>query len=115
MYAGMLIYIHSGVRIFPLVVEVSDTIETVKDRIKTLSRTPPKNQRLFYAGEYLRDGLTLSDYCICHGASIHLVYGTTCHHIRLIGMLLIRSMYILCIYIFLLLSLIYVCGPAWIT
>ena len=117
MYAGMLIYIRSGVRIFPLVVEASDTIETVKDKIKMLRGMPPKNQMLLFAEKELRDGHTLSDYGVYHGSPIYLIYRTTCHHIQLIGMLLIRSAYMLCMYInwiCFIAACPYVCGPAWI-
>ena len=57
----------------PLTVRASDTIETVKDKVETVTEMPLSDQRrLTFAGKSLLDGHTVSDYGICDGSTIHL-------------------------------------------
>jgi len=54
-------------------VEPSDTIENVKAKVQDMSLIPPDSQYLYFGGQLMADGHTLSDYGITRSSTIPLV------------------------------------------
>ena len=54
-------------------VEPSDTIENVKAKVQDKSFIPPDSQYLYFGGQLMEDGYTLSDYSVTQSSTIPLV------------------------------------------
>ena len=96
---GMSIFIKTMTgKTIRLMVDASDTIETVKDYFEALDGMPAHSQQLIFAGKALIDEHTLSNYGICNESTIHLLFRPG-YHKHLMGNFDYRYAYIYGLYI----------------
>ena len=60
-------------RSITIIVEPTETISSVKLKVKDKDGVPVDEQRLIYGGHQLKDTDTLADYIIQSDATLHLV------------------------------------------
>ena len=56
-----------------LEVNTSDTVENVKTKIQDREKIPPNQQRLYFAGNLMKDGTLLSDYGIQNESLVYVI------------------------------------------
>jgi ubiquitin len=61
-------------KILTLYVELTESVDDVKNRIHDLEGVPPNQQRLVFDGSLLQDGHNLSEYSVQEKSTLHLVY-----------------------------------------
>merc|ERR1712188_361153 len=54
-------------------IELTDTVERIKERVEEKEGIPPVQQRLIFAGKQMNDEKTAKDYNIEGGSVLHLV------------------------------------------
>lgn len=69
----IVVFVKTGDANFPIEVERTASVETVKARIKEQEQIPLEQQRLFYAGMELEPRRTLAEYSIHQGSELQLV------------------------------------------
>jgi hypothetical protein len=60
-------------KMITLELETSDLVENLKQKIQEMEGIPTQSQNLFFGGEKLMDGRTMSDYNIQKESTLHLV------------------------------------------
>ena len=73
MAAQVFVLYPTGRRIGPFEVELSDSIDIVKQLVQDRLGAPPDRQYLYFDDRLLQDGRTLSDYNVVDGSTIPLV------------------------------------------
>ena len=54
-------------------IELTDTVERIKERVEEKEGIPPVQQRLIFAGKQMNDEKTAKEYNIEGGSVLHLV------------------------------------------
>jgi ubiquitin len=65
---------HGTAKTIILEVELSDTVEEVKQKIQDKEGVPPSWQRLVIAGQDLENSRTLADYNLNKDSVLHVLY-----------------------------------------